>query len=396
MLNLELSIFEILEKQADLKGNMAKRIMFSLLSHLVPAGQTSQIPLTNGMIDLKALKAMIPGAKELIKYGTTACLHEILAEPGASLKVTKIDKHNYFDKANKQFQGGNVIEALNTIIECFTTQEWETNYGGKTWAQIAEAIKNVAKSLKQAEGFKKNREWELEAKSLMEMVAYMNVLDGLAHNTGSIMDKMVSLEEAEINPDSDAINHREYETINRVKTLMDAKELSDPDEVLQEILPDLEQTDALLTMKDWMHAARRKKHEYSGDHNLRSEKLELISLKKDLQRIVASHDLFDLRKKLTQISNMPDNKINDYINSLNKYTYGYVYIYDSIRRLVKKYPEYLQIIDDINPEGLEFFGQPRFSSKTEVPSNILKSFVWNVVESIDNIEKVIQMIGERV
>ena len=65
---LEKAKFYELLSQADIKSDMAKRIMFSILPHVA---DKTQIHMTGGVVDYNALAYAVSGRKDIIKYGGT-------------------------------------------------------------------------------------------------------------------------------------------------------------------------------------------------------------------------------------------------------------------------------------------------------------------------------------
>ncbi len=293
--------FLALTKLADLKANMAKRIMFSLLSHLVPQGQEAQIHATKGMVDYKALKQMIPGAKELIEYGTAACIDEAENTPDDEALEQILTLHSEDPRAS-----------LPILISLFNDPElWPEMYGGKPWAKICETILNIQTHLDKAEYAKSNRDYDQEIQELMTMTSYVNVLDGLAHNTGSIMDKMLRHEEDRRYPDDHKTDKagRRRKTIDEVNKLMDIKELQDPDDVLAELYPYLEKSDAALTLKDWMSKARQRRHEFNNRKDIREKELNKIRNKKEIIQSFHNNQISQTKDFLIQMAQWPDSKI---------------------------------------------------------------------------------------
>lgn len=340
------------KKEANLQLNMAKRIFFSLLSHLVPEGQESQIALTKGIIDYKALRHMKVGARELVEYGLEACVNE-------GMHWDYINDSNkgkiLYNQAKSNFEAGNYKETINALIELYSL-DWKEGYGGNSWKKIVETIDKILELLNLADQYKKSFEDEKEVEALSNMVAYVNVLDGLAHNTGTIMDKMINLEnrkqpkiENPIRPvydpplslDGNIIKKydKEYQDkINKylddlknnvnlieqqvdshqakhkdIKRLMDSKELKDPDDVLQEVMPYLEKSDAPLVMKDWMHRARQRRDQYGGSEKSRSMAIGLISIKKSILNWLSYKT--EIKNKIMSWGSLPDNKLLDMIYS---------------------------------------------------------------------------------
>lgn len=271
-------------KAADIKGNMAKRIMFSLLSHLAPQ---TQVHSTKGMVDFTALKQMIPAAKELIQFGIQACYQEVNYQlPEIMLK-----------KLKQSMEAGDNQSTLKMLIQILKNDpnKERGGIGGDPWVKVAEILLETQSKLDQYQDAKKNNDYQAQVESLMEMTSYLNVLDGLVHNSGLLMDRLIS-------------NERPGDTKYKqeMERLMDSRELQDPEDVLQEILPILERTDAPLTMKDWISAARQRRHQYQKSHQNREEELNQIRFKKLLTQHLNSSGLQEIKTLLFSWRNLAD------------------------------------------------------------------------------------------
>lgn len=290
-------LFEQRIKEASVRGNMAKRIMFSLLSHLVPEGESARAYYTHGSIDIKALRQLIPGAKELIEYGVIACLDELgFHSDNEAVK-----------KVNNIASLGNDTYTLKALTIFYSRTDWDEMFGGEKWKKIAETLLAIKTHMDAGIEARKTYDLDGEIKELMNMTTYLNLLDGLVHNSGSLMQKVLDIESAKL--DKPINNAQEQEAFRR---FMDVKELKDPDDVLQEIMPILEkETDASLTMKDWMHAARRRRHSYETSDDVRNQKLDKIRSKKNLMSIFSLDKMAKLRKILSSFSRVADNMIAD-------------------------------------------------------------------------------------
>lgn len=250
---LRLSIY----KQADLLGNMAARIMYSTL------------PYNEQQNNIVALQSLLPGAKELLNYGIRAAIEEI-----AFIEENPDEEH---EKCLNLINAGKIEEVLQELINLFSdTKKWEEFFGGENWKLIVKNLKLLYISIKNVEETKKNKNWEQYEKQLREMVVYMNVIDGISHNSGPFFEKIVNVElETLPNKSTDR-----YEYINKLERIMNAKELKNPSAVKNIVMPILRKSpDRLQPFKDVMW-----KIEDVGTEPESTEKqLKIISLKKDLE-----------------------------------------------------------------------------------------------------------------
>lgn len=283
---------DMLISQGSVRGNLAKRIFFSLLQHLVPENEKAILHLTEGVVDYQAMKQIIPGAKEMIRYGTAACVKE----------TYHWDDSTVTEQIEILYQSGNIEKTLRALIDLFS-KKWRLGFGGTAWKQIAETLLQIHLQL---EGFQHSKDEKTKINHLKQITISINVLDGLAHNFGSILDKIIQEEKKEFSSSNQEVDR-----------LMNAKQLKDPNEVLQEILPILErETDAPLTMKDWMSRARQQiKYTDPAD---RERKMEKIKVKKKLSQQLDQDNLWTLRGLLSNLVVLPDNQIETKIKLYNK------------------------------------------------------------------------------
>lgn len=388
--------FYNLTKHADLRSNMAKRIMFSLLSHLVPAGESARSHYTKGVIDFKALKQMIPGAKELLNYGTRACLDEARTYAASPTSKTPNDLgRQLLNQAKAAFENDQIPETLKILEKMFLEAKWLPSFGGKPWATISSTLLKIYNQLKLAEEAKKNYDYELEADMLMEMVAYINVLDGLAHNTGSIMDKMLTLQQFEQLSDepftAEQIQQNDEE-LAKINRMMDAKELKDPDDVLQEIMPTLEKSDAPLTMKDWMHKARQRN--YQGSHEERETKLEKIRNKKLITALIQEGRLTEISNTIRSWSNLADNILINRVPTIAGKLNSLKYVAKKLKDNVIVPPEIRQEIN-LKLKSINTILEENLTEIAETQGYYkVRKLLWDVLQLISDIESIPEKLTE--
>ena len=140
----------------------------------------------------------------------------------------------------------------------------------------------------------------------------MNVFDGLAHNTASVMPKVVEQEIQDmqrIMPEDEedrvAFNTKQYQ--KRIKNLMDSKEIDDPYTVYKEVQSIIEQPENRNLFGDWI-TKMRSRPELQTAKRLRDRKEELavIQIRKEMKDLVQQID------NATQlISSIKDKIINE-------------------------------------------------------------------------------------
>ena len=298
-----------LKKDADLETDMAKRIMLSVIPSLTSPGINYQ---TGGLPDYNALKLAVKGAERIIKFGTKACVDEMGFYGAEHRGTEKFDTcKDVSIAAEKAYNSKNYIESLRLCFIAFEDlSSWETYFGGKKWARIAKTIMSITTTYDQLNIVRKagrapgaptnNLNQELEL--MRSIVVEMNVFDGLVHNGGSILDKMIYLEDAEeqetrrrVRPDdtsdNDFVPHEESKYY-RIKNLMDAKELKNPIDVYKQIENSLQNSEERYMFKDWVSKLRNHS-DYQNYYQRESE------VRSEIQNIRAKKTLIEMTERAT-------------------------------------------------------------------------------------------------
>lgn len=399
--------FYQLTRNASVRGNMAKRIMFSLLQHLVPQGESARVALTHGVVDDKALRQMIPGAKELLEYGTAAAIEEarhydMKVEVDRREESFSPPDNTEYQKLLSIYNSGNIHNTLVGLCNLFAKPDWVPGYGGEKWLEIAKTLLNIDNSILAAEVAKKSYDWEGSSKHLMKMTMYVNILDGLAHNTGDIMQKILDHESQKtyLHPEGSKNNldgsldkedhehHKQYlekrqifEEYRKALKLMDAKELSDPDDVLQEIMPTLEnESDAALTMKDWMTPARQRYQTYQGNEIEREKKMQLIRLKKHY--LIDIDDLKDDAKKIRSWSMLTDSKLKETIIKNRSFIDAVVKKFNSFELRLKKFMTQTEF-NKLRTSARNTYGLLSYKDLYKLNESQISSVAWGTLEGIE-------------
>lgn len=125
-----------LKAEASIRSDMAKRIMYSILPSVATK---SEIALTDGAIDYKALESAIEGRKDIIKYGVRSCIKELKhyryfdALPNWIHDIYQMD----MDPLKYESNGFNIENVINLCIKSFNTPKgWDSGYGGFLWEKL--------------------------------------------------------------------------------------------------------------------------------------------------------------------------------------------------------------------------------------------------------------------
>jgi hypothetical protein len=272
---------------AGLAEDMSQRIMYSLLPHVADSAQVS---LTQGTVDVKALRHAIAGRKDIINYGTKTILDEI-EHYGTTLgnsdgdNLTQTLPHS---EMLSFINSGDMETALDVAIDAFAdTKAWASRFGGRAWEMIAKTVRQIVRldkgldAIRHAEPSPENAPRELQI--MRDLIVQMNIFDGLAHNTDSIITKMVDVETAVKNPMLQDKELRKKNKANhkRLQKIMDAKELENPNEVFKQIQDTLTDSGDINKFKEWVGKMRQKKEYHQRDPST-APKLFMIRNRKSI------------------------------------------------------------------------------------------------------------------
>ncbi|HEY5268546.1 MAG TPA: hypothetical protein VII94_05460 [Candidatus Saccharimonadales bacterium] len=241
-----------------LRGDMAKRIMFSILPAVA---STAQVIGTGGVIDYRALSVACNGRHDIIKYGCKACMQEIVFYQGDDPRKSTIK-----DLVKEDMWS----EAIEIAVDLFSQHnKWNNSYGGKAWEAIARSIQNLIVFDAQLKNIRTSspvdRLPETEVEVMKSIVMELNIFDGLSHNTDIVMRNLVELEHAEYNTKYPAKDDNEvrlranikHTNMSDIRNMMDSKELINPVDVFNQIENILVQNGDFIIFKDWIGQIRK-------------------------------------------------------------------------------------------------------------------------------------------
>ena len=122
--------------QAGLRHDMAKRIMYSIIPTLMDRRELSANLFFHGVEDPSTVDLAIEGWKDIVKYGTEACVKELRHS-----ERNQNSKEKPYYIALSALENNNDYEtALDICIEDFS-KKWQRLYGGEAWRKIASQLK---------------------------------------------------------------------------------------------------------------------------------------------------------------------------------------------------------------------------------------------------------------
>src|SRR5271166_1338367 len=314
-----------LYSEASIESDMGKRIMLSI----IPAVQSETERYHTGGFDYKALRAAVGGAKDIIMYGARACVKEmrhayIYAGDNDNEKEFEQKKgmqesiQTLQDEADRFLREKKYFSCLTKALELFKIKmAWRPDYGGPKWAQIAQILldlsnKDIELSSLRQKASSSDRDDRIdypaqEAAIMKEIVVLLNVFDGLAHNSSSIMYNIV---EEEIK-DHGMYMFNRHEGFRHDDQL---KELIKKEKILQKLQDDeWEQNpktnDKLRIVRDDIKYLKNKQH----PHKYLEDVLKLMDAKE-------LKDPFEVYRQVAKIVEQGENKhlFADYINRIKQ------------------------------------------------------------------------------
>jgi hypothetical protein len=281
--------------EASIRTDMAKRIMHSVLPAVA---DQDQVVTTKGVVDYTSQIAAAEGRHDIIKYGTRACLGEMVyylwkTEDFTPEEVEDARKKSYgdlpeynrklYEKGKDLEQNGDYKGAIDICVAGFGQYDhWNEAYGGKAWEKIAKTIQKLVELDKEYEIIRKDKfnpeKVDKEIEILNNIIIYMNVFDGLSHNTGSIMGKVIDQE-------SQDLGYNSYDENKKVKKLMDSKELKEPVHVYRAIEKILQEGSDIYRYKDWTGKLRAHP-EYKVDLEFQAFSLAKVEIHKQIMEHV--------------------------------------------------------------------------------------------------------------
>lgn len=297
----------LFNKKASIETDMAKRIMLSIIPVI---RSKSEVSISGGGYDPVALRSAVRGAKDLIKYGSLACFDELLFYPdkyaneeGMELSYEQEQEYRKKRDAAKQVVSharqladeGQYTELLRVCDKAFWDVEgWSHAFGGKAWGKISRTLLSIANKYAELNSPEVRQDPEKEFEIMKEIVVDMNVFDGLAHNNGKVMPKVLERELSEHPELEGAYSPGPYHTPYslRVQKMMDAKELENPIDVYKQIEHIIADSPHKMVFRDWITKLRR--------HPDYAKQEDADAVARKLGRIRGRKGLLDRRDKLLE------------------------------------------------------------------------------------------------
>jgi hypothetical protein len=193
---------------SDLRHNMALRIFHSLLPTFLSKTEPEYTALdTQGRMAFD----LIPGAKEMLKYGVAAIVLEMEAY-----------RSNLATAAKEALASGDYKRTLDIA------HQWTSQKNIKLWGQITLRLLQLEEHIKKVE-----RQGFGSISDAKYLASLLSIIDSLTHHTGSFIERLV---EQENRPNTNR-QHR----INELLTMRDISELAPEHTIalMRRYLPDM-------------------------------------------------------------------------------------------------------------------------------------------------------------
>jgi hypothetical protein len=166
---------------ADLRENMALRILHALIPTLVQDIHNAQ-----EVENIQKFMAfdLIPGAKEIFELGAKAIAYEFDNSANEQLK----------QEVQQAIENKEYTKGLELSVPGFLSG-FRVTTGNEAWSNIAKHLLHLDLLIKRVEKSE-------SPKDALRLSTYLDTIDQLAHNAGSLMEKLVQREMNTITPES--------------------------------------------------------------------------------------------------------------------------------------------------------------------------------------------------
>jgi hypothetical protein len=159
---------------------MAHRTMYSLIPPSV--------------FDPIAARWAARGAKDIIFYGAHSVFKELAHYSGKNKALlNKLHKFHFAPVSKDNLKQYSYF--LKECADLFNEPVWLPSFGGAPWAKIASTLSIIAFNYEKLLNAEKNS--PTEEALLKKIIILLNLFDGLCHNTASIYDDLLRIENKE-------------------------------------------------------------------------------------------------------------------------------------------------------------------------------------------------------
>jgi len=253
-------------KIATLVSDVANRIIFPLTSR--------------ESFDFIAGRIVAKGAVDLLYYGIQTVIDELQHYQGNDRALERIDKPS--GKPTK-LNIDTYISSLELATKIFLDlKNWRQSYGGKAWARISDTLFEIANWYKKYMDAEKYSDDEEQA--IRRLTIYMNKFDGLAHNTGTIYNKLVQ-KELNFVGDTGGGYYKNLKTIEKLRDISESENVGD---IIREVSPYLNME---LPFKDYLSKIRRTEEYWERDPKRIEKHIQNVKKNKKLKNMEVTPEI---------------------------------------------------------------------------------------------------------
>jgi hypothetical protein len=256
---------------ADLRENMALRIFHALIPTLVKDIHNAQ--------EIKNIQEfmafdLIPGAKEIFVLGAKAVAYEFDCSSNEDLKK----------EIQQAISNGHYTKGLELATTGFLSGFKETT-GNKVWSNIAKHLLNLEKMIKNVEDSGSQAD-------AIKLSYYLDTIDQLVHNTGSLMEKLIQQEMGSIHPDAQS----RYQELLRLRDISKMEGSHPPTILMQQHIKSMPKE-----YRDWYKQYLATNPENEKDYNSALELLSKTKQQRELEQYLTipetSYNIIPVAKK---------------------------------------------------------------------------------------------------
>jgi len=343
-------------KEASLSSDMAARILF-------PLSSKETFDFITGRIAAK-------GAIDVLFYGAKTVTAELDYYPSLGrekISIFEIDRLLRNRPVKKNI--ANYIKILKLATELFRKKgKWSLGFGGEAWAQISNTLYEVAIWYEKYLNAEKYSDDEEQA--IRRIIIYMNKFDGLAHNSGTIYNKMITHEL--INTGEDERNYQKnLKTIEKLRDMSESKNTGD---IVREVSPHL---DIELPFKDYLSKIRRTEEYRSHDPKRIEKHLENVQERKQVKNNINDF-IFNIKEIMKSAESLIKYTEEDFLGWFKNKKF----IDDAKYTLSTVTPAVWHIYERIVVDFLQ----------REVPINYLKKSLRNDPQAVEQINHYLEIL----
>jgi len=272
-------------KIANLASDVANRILFPLSSRET--------------FDFVAGRIVANGAINLLYFGIKAVTDELQHYEGYYEEILPSDRPN---KLNIDTYIGSFKSATEMFLDL---KNWAQSYGGEAWGKISKTLLEIAENYKKY--IRAEKYGIEEEQAIRKLIIYMNKFDGLAHNTGSIYNKLLSHEIEDIGWNRAGGSPYYLDNLNAIENMRDMTESENVSDIIRYVAPYL---NTELPFKDLLSKTRGSDEYHPYDPKRIETHIQTVKVRKNIKMALekCSRGIYKyiecLNRRMEELSNI--------------------------------------------------------------------------------------------